>query len=103
MGRKDKIIFVPNWSNLCRIVLYILKWCEDNNVQVVDGTKIQDTKVDDSKVDAFIKALKIPFAVRDYQKEAFVYATKKNRCLLLSPRVENLLLLIFLLGLTYFG
>ena len=21
---------------------YILKWCEDNNVQVVDGTKIQD-------------------------------------------------------------
>ena len=83
---------------------YILKWCEDNNVQVVDGTKIQDTKVDDSKVDAFIKALKIPFAVRDYQKEAFVYATKKNRCLLLSPTlVENLLLLIFLLGLTYFG
>ena len=22
---------------------YILKWCEDNNVQVVDGTKIKDT------------------------------------------------------------
>ena len=47
---------------------YILKWCEDNNVQVVDGSKIQDTKVDDNKVDAFIKALKIPFKVRDYQK-----------------------------------
>ena len=83
---------------------YILKWCEDNNVQVVDGTKIQDTKVDDSKVDAFIKALKIPFEVRDYQKEAFTYATKKNRCLYFHPQLaENLLLLIFLLGLTYFG
>ena len=76
---------------------YILKWCEDNNVQVVDGTKIQDTKVDDSKVDAFIKALKIPFEVRDYQKEAFVYATKKNRCLLLSPTASGKSLITYLL------
>src|SRR6056300_1525972 len=35
---------------------YILKWCEDNAVQVVDGNKIQDTKVDEAKVDKFIKA-----------------------------------------------
>ena len=76
---------------------YILKWCEDNNVQVVDGTKIQDTKVDDNKVDAFIKALNIPFAVRDYQKEAFVYATKKNRCLLLSPTASGKSLITYLL------
>ena len=76
---------------------YILKWCEDNNVQVVDGTKIQDTKVDDSKVDKFIKALNIPFKVRDYQKEAFVYATKKNRCLLLSPTASGKSLITYLL------
>ena len=76
---------------------YILKWCEDNNIQVVDGTKIQDTKVDDSKVDAFIKALKIPFEVRDYQKEAFTYATKKNRCLLLSPTASGKSLITYLL------
>ena len=49
---------------------YILKWCEDNQVHVVDGSKMQDTKVDEAKVDQFIKALKIPFTVRDYQKEA---------------------------------
>ena len=29
---------------------YILKWCEDNDVQVVDGSKIIDTKVDEKKV-----------------------------------------------------
>ena len=48
---------------------YVLQWCKDNEVEVVDGTKITETKVDDNKVDKFIEALKIPFKVRDYQKE----------------------------------
>ena len=76
---------------------YILDWCKKNNIEVVDGTKIQDTKVDDSKVDKFIKALNIPFKVRDYQKEAFVYATRKNRCLLLSPTASGKSLITYLL------
>jgi len=83
---------------------YILKWCEDNKVHVVDGTKIQDTKVDESRVDKFIEALKIPFTVRDYQKEAFIYAVRKIGLYYFHPQlVENLLLSIFLLGLTFFG
>ena len=76
---------------------YLLKWCADNEIEVVDGTKIQDTKVEESKVDAFIKALKIPLEVRDYQKEAFIYATKKNRCLLLSPTASGKSLITYLL------
>ena len=40
---------------------YVLQWCKDNEVEVVDGTKITETKVDDNKVDKFIEALKIPF------------------------------------------
>jgi len=76
---------------------YILKWCEDNDVKVVDGTKIQDTKVDESKVDAFIKALKIPLEVRDYQKEAFIHCVRKNRCLLLSPTASGKSLISYLL------
>ena len=76
---------------------YILKWCTDNEVEVVDGKKIKDTKVEDNKVDAFIKALKIPLEVRDYQKEAFIYATKKNRCLLLSPTASGKSLITYLL------
>ena len=77
---------------------YILKWCEDNNVQVVDGTKIKDTNIDDNKIEQFIKALKIPnIEVRDYQKEAFVHAVKKNRCLLLSPTASGKSLITYLL------
>ena len=76
---------------------YILNWCKENNVQVVDGTKIKDTKVDISKVDEFIKALKIPMEVRDYQKEAFIHAVQKNRCLLLSPTASGKSLIVYLL------
>ena len=76
---------------------YILKWCKDNEVEVVDGTKTVDTKVDDKKVNKFIEALKIPFEVRDYQKEAFIYATRKNRCLLLSPTASGKSLITYLL------
>ena len=50
---------------------YIVNWCKENDVQVVDGSKIEDTKVDDKKVDDLIKALKLPHEVRDYQREAF--------------------------------
>ena len=76
---------------------YVLQWCKDNEVEVVDGTKITETKVDDDKVDKFIEALKIPFKVRDYQKEAFVYATRQNRCLLLSPTASGKSLITYLL------
>ena len=76
---------------------YIINWCNENGVQVVDGTKIKDTKVDISKVDEFIKALKIPMEVRDYQKEAFIHAVQKNRCLLLSPTASGKSLIVYLL------
>ena len=76
---------------------YIVNWCNENDIQIVDGTKIKDTKVDISKVDEFIKALKIPMEVRDYQKEAFVHAVKKNRCLLLSPTASGKSLIVYLL------
>ena len=77
---------------------YIINWCNENNVQVVDGTKIKDTNIDDGKIEQFIKALKIPnIDVRDYQKEAFVHAVKKNRCLLLSPTASGKSLIIYLI------
>ena len=76
---------------------YIVNWCNENDIQIVDGTKIKDTKVDISKVDEFIKALKIPMEVRDYQKEAFIHAVKKNRCLLLSPTASGKSLIVYLL------
>ena len=36
-----------------------MKWCKDNQIEVVDGTKIKDVTVDEQAVDGFIQALKI--------------------------------------------
>jgi len=76
---------------------YILKWCEENKIQVVDGTKNKDTEVDIKAVDGFINALKIPLEVRDYQREAFIHSLRKNRCLLLSPTASGKSLIVYLL------
>jgi len=76
---------------------YIIKWCKDNNIEVIDGSKIKDVTVDEQAVDGFIKALKIPFDVRDYQREAFIHAIKKSRCLLLSPTASGKSLIVYLI------
>ena len=76
---------------------YVINWCNENNVSVLDKTDIVDAKVDDEKVDNFIEALKIPFTVRDYQKEAFSYSLKKHRCLLLSPTASGKSLIIYMM------
>ena len=76
---------------------YILNWCKENNVQVVDGTKIKDVEVSDKKIDDFIKALKVPLEIRDYQKEAFKHSVEKSRCLLVSPTASGKSLIIYLM------
>jgi len=76
---------------------YILNWCKENNVQVVDGTKIKDVEVSDKKIDDFIKALKVPLEIRDYQKEAFKHSIQKSRSLLVSPTASGKSLIIYLM------
>ena len=76
---------------------YIIDWCQKNNVQVVDGTKIKDTIVDDKKLEKFIKALKVPLEIRDYQIEAFKHSIQKSRCLLISPTASGKSLIIYLI------
>jgi len=76
---------------------YIVNWCKENDVQIVDGAKIKDTEVEDSKIDALIKALKIPLEIRDYQREAFIHSIRKNRCLLVSPTASGKSLIIYLM------
>ena len=77
---------------------YIVDWCNKNDVQIVDGTKIQDVSIKDDDVTRFLKALKIPkIEIRDYQREAFVHSIKKSRCLLLSPTASGKSLIVYLM------
>jgi superfamily II DNA or RNA helicase len=79
------------------LYLYIKNWCKENNIHVVDGTKIKEKTVDDGKIDELIKALKLPYEVRDYQREAFKYSVEKDRCLLVSPTASGKSLIIYLM------
>ncbi len=95
---KIRLFSYANGKIYAGLYPYIVKWCEDNNVQIVDGSKIKDVKVDEKHIDQFIKALKIPnIEVRDYQREAFVHSITKNRCLLLSPTASGKSLIIYLM------
>ena len=95
---KIRLFSYANGKIYAGLYPYIIKWCEENNVQVVDGSKIKDVPVDEKHIDSFIKALKIPnIEVRDYQREAFVHSITKNRCLLLSPTASGKSLIIYLM------
>ena len=76
---------------------YILNWCKENDVEIIDNTGIKDATLDDKLVDTFISKLKIPFEVRDYQKAAFKHSLVKSRCLLLSPTASGKSLITYLM------
>ncbi len=76
---------------------YILHWCKENKIEVVDGTKIKDIDTDSLCLPEFIEALKIPMEVRDYQKESFIHSIKKGRCLLLSPTASGKSLIAYMI------
>ena len=76
---------------------YIVDWCNKNDIHIVDGTKIQDVTIKDEDVTRFLKALKVPMEIRDYQREGFIHAIKKSRCLLLSPTASGKSLIVYLM------
>ena len=94
---KIRLFSYANGQIYAGLYPYIIDWCTKNEVQVVDGTKIKDINVSDDKIDKFIKALKVPLEIRDYQKEAFVHSVKKSRCLLLSPTASGKSLIVYLI------
>ena len=94
---KIRLFSYANGQIYAGLYPYILQWCKDNKVEVVDATKIKDTELDLKKIDGFIDALNIPLEIRDYQKEAFVWSLKKSRCLLLSPTASGKSIITYLL------
>ena len=94
---KIRLFSYANGQIYAGLYPYILQWCKDNKVEVVDATKIKDTELDLKKIDGFIDALNIPLEIRDYQKEAYVWSLKKSRCLLLSPTASGKSIITYLL------
>ena len=81
------------------LINHIAKFCQereyklkiDKNIEAADNWSLQDT------ID-FEKDLGLPFEARDYQREAFTYAVRNRRGVLLSPTASGKSLIIYMLS-----
>ena len=76
-------------AKFCQERQYMLKL--DNNIEAADNWSLRDTK-------EFEKELQLPFEARDYQREAFTYAVRNRRGVLVSPTASGKSLIIYMLA-----
>ena len=57
------------------LLSYINKWCKDNNIQVVDGTKIKDVTVDEQKWRVY-QSTKDILLLEIIKRKAFIHILK---------------------------
>ena len=80
------------------LVPYIEKFCEERKYHLELDSDVTITR-NFSVVEAekFIKLLKLPFEVRDYQLNSFVHAIRNKRMLLISPTASGKSLILYLI------
>lgn len=80
------------------LITYIQKFCEERDYQLLVDPEIE-LKQEFSGLEAtnFIKKLKLPHEVREYQFKAFLQAVRNKRLLLLSPTASGKSLILYLI------
>ena len=76
---------------------YLEKFCEEREYKIEYLTDFSTDEFSIKEAQDFISSLAIPLIPRDYQIEAFVYAIRNRRALLLSPTASGKSLIIYLL------
>ena len=77
---------------------YIEKFCNEHNYKIQYDASIDlADEFSLNEAEEFIKTLNLPFEVRDYQLDAFVYAIRNRRGLLLSPTASGKSLIVYLI------
>lgn len=79
------------------LVPYIIKFCEERNYDFEYDNEVYDEEFSLSEAIQFIKTLNLTIEPRDYQLDAFVYAIRSRRALLLSPTASGKSLIIYLI------
>ena len=84
------------------LIPYIIKFAEDRNYTVEIDDELRVCCVDtDEDFDNFIAKLKLPFNPRQYQVDAFMYAVRNFRAMMLSPTASGKSLIIYLISQWY--
>ena len=77
---------------------YLIDWCKRKNIKVVENNEILSfTTHTAADIQALVDSYDIPITPRDYQIDAFKYALKYNRGLILSPTASGKSLIAYML------
>jgi len=86
----------------CGLIDYLIEWAKDRGYQVeylesqhFGHPKDQNELITPESVVGFVKALRLPVKVRDYQYAAIYESLRYNRALLLSPTASGKSLMIY--------
>jgi len=66
-------------------------------LELDDALSFQETDIDEEDFQKFIKSLKLPFTIKDYQRTALLESIKTNRNLIISPTGSGKSLIIYCL------
>jgi superfamily II DNA or RNA helicase len=93
-----RLFNLKNCTVYAGLVNYIEKFCKDRNYELEIDSELSLTE-NFSLVEGqeFIKSLKLPFEVRDYQLNSFVHAIRNKKMLLLSPTGSGKSLILYLI------
>ena len=77
---------------------YLEKFCEEREYQIEYLTDFSADEFSLKEAQDFIFSLALPFQPRDYQVDAFVYAVRNRRAVLLSPTASGKSFIIYLIS-----
>jgi len=77
---------------------YLEKFCEEREYQIEYLTDFSADEFSLKEAQDFISSLALPFQPRDYQVDAFVYAVRNRRAVLLSPTASGKSFIIYLIS-----
>ena len=99
---KIRLFNVNNQLLYYGLVGHLAKFCEARDYDFIVGGGIHPaTNFSAVEAEEFVQTLNLPFKPRDYQMEAFTYAVRNRRGVLLSPTASGKSLIIYLLARFY--
>ena len=76
---------------------YLEQFCNERSYDLKYESDYSADEFSVKEAAEFISSLSLPFEVRDYQQEAFIYAVRNKRAMLLSPTASGKSLIIYLI------
>jgi len=100
---KIRLFQAMSRQTYCGLLQHVIQFAKERNytIEYADSRDFDDTEFSIVEAKEFARDIQLKLEPRDYQLEAFVYAVRKRRALLLSPTASGKSLVIYLLSQMY--